>query len=127
MVLIPGRHRFELLDIRVGLPGASGQKLTACGRRLHNSIPARIDRLLGSRGIMVGSDMENKMALLYKAPPNNAYSHYLPPTGKLEHTALKSTTRYLPTEVVNQNEDTGYRNLDCRYDYLHPQSFSVGP
>lgn len=27
MVLIPGRHRFELLDIRVGLPGASGQKL----------------------------------------------------------------------------------------------------
>lgn len=34
MLLIPGRHRFELLDIRVGLPGASGQKLTACGRRL---------------------------------------------------------------------------------------------
>lgn len=80
-----------LIDIRVGLPGASGQKLTACGRRLHNSIPVS----LGSRGIMVGSDMENKMALLYKAPPNNACSHYLPPTGKLEHTALESTTRYL--------------------------------
>lgn len=97
MVLIPGRHRFELLDTCSRWIAWCLRPETDCLRPTSTQLHTRIDyvRPLGSRGIILGSDMENKMALLYKASPNNAYSHYLPPTGKSEHTALKSTTRYL--------------------------------